>query len=284
MSWSTSRTDQLGDRLRNSDVAYDDDLAKYEQMVQDRYTEVVQVVIDCLEGAGFEFTTRFPKTSGTLIDKLKRYDTKLSAIEDIAGARIVANGGRLGQDDVVTRLVDALGGTAECTVKDRRADPSHGYRAVHVIADVKGTLVEIQVRTQLQDQWANLMEKFADTFGRQVRYGAPPHAADEPILPTHEEVTPGLLYRDLLDQSERLDKIESLEALLSQPTLDVDEAKEAELEYLGIENLDELGDVSTTAFIMRRAEDDLSEAMQSQDEWVENFAKLLTLVEQSRSA
>lgn len=57
---------------------------------------------------------------------------------------------------------------------DRRANPSWGNRAVHVIATVNGKPVEIQVRTKLQDLWAQAMEKLADVWGRGIRYGEAP--------------------------------------------------------------------------------------------------------------
>jgi ppGpp synthetase/RelA/SpoT-type nucleotidyltranferase len=57
---------------------------------------------------------------------------------------------------------------------DRRVRPTYGYRAVHVIARVGGLLVEVQVRTILQDAWAQAMERLADSVGREVRYGALP--------------------------------------------------------------------------------------------------------------
>jgi hypothetical protein len=55
---------------------------------------------------------------------------------------------------------------------DRRTEPSHGYRAVHVIVKLQGRLVELQVRTRLQDSWAQAMERLADRLGRDIRYGA----------------------------------------------------------------------------------------------------------------
>ena len=56
-------------------------------------------------------------------------------------------------------------------IKDRRENPSHGYRAVHVIVFVNGKAVEIQVRTELQHLWAEKSEKLADSFGQEVKYG-----------------------------------------------------------------------------------------------------------------
>jgi ppGpp synthetase/RelA/SpoT-type nucleotidyltranferase len=54
---------------------------------------------------------------------------------------------------------------------DRRAQPSHGYRAVHVVVSQGGWPVEVQVRTELQNRWALLVERFADRWGQQVKYG-----------------------------------------------------------------------------------------------------------------
>ena len=42
---------------------------------------------------------------------------------------------------------------------------------MHVIVTASnGRLVEIQVRTQLQDIYAQLVEKMADTFGIDLKY------------------------------------------------------------------------------------------------------------------
>jgi ppGpp synthetase/RelA/SpoT-type nucleotidyltranferase len=46
--------------------------------------------------------------------------------------------------------------------KDRREAPSSGYRAIHGIVRTDGVPLEIQVRTRLQDNWANLVESLAD--------------------------------------------------------------------------------------------------------------------------
>ena len=60
---------------------------------------------------------------------------------------------------------------------DRRATPSHGYRAVHVIVSMDRHLAEVQVRTELQHRWAMLVERFADAWVQQIKYGGPPDDA-----------------------------------------------------------------------------------------------------------
>jgi ppGpp synthetase/RelA/SpoT-type nucleotidyltranferase len=62
---------------------------------------------------------------------------------------------------------------------DRRANPSYGYRAVHLIVKVDGALVEIQIRSSLQHLWAELSEKFSDVVDPSIKYGGgPPNIRD----------------------------------------------------------------------------------------------------------
>jgi ppGpp synthetase/RelA/SpoT-type nucleotidyltranferase len=73
-----------------------------------------------------------------------------------------------GQDALVNRILNIFPVTK---VIDRRKKPSYGYRAVHIIASVDERRIEIQVRTELQDLWAQAMERLADKAGREFRYG-----------------------------------------------------------------------------------------------------------------
>ncbi len=59
--------------------------------------------------------------------------------------------------------------------KDRRQVPSAGYRALHGILRENGCLFEIQIRTVLQDKWANLSESLADHYhDHAIKYGRGP--------------------------------------------------------------------------------------------------------------
>ncbi len=69
-------------------------------------------------------------------------------------------------------VVKSLNSLFERTmVVDRRQNPSHGYRAIHVIVNYSGKLIEIQVRTSLQHLWAELSEKFSDVIDPAIKYG-----------------------------------------------------------------------------------------------------------------
>ncbi len=69
-------------------------------------------------------------------------------------------------------------------VVDRRVKPSHGYRAVHVIASVSDKLVEIQIRSEVQHLWAELSEKRSDV-SPGIKYGH----GDRKVLDWLEDVS-----------------------------------------------------------------------------------------------
>ena len=75
---------------------------------------------------------------------------------------------------------------------DRRVKPQFGYRAVHVIVSTENGLVEVQIRTRQQDQWAQAFERLGDLWGRGIRYGETPV---EPVIPG---VTPRFTRADIV--------------------------------------------------------------------------------------
>lgn len=124
------------------------------------------------------------KSTGTILEKLRRQGGSwLKSTQDIAGMRIVGGSDRREQDTLVGQLLELFENEGRAPkIVDRRMHPSHGYRAVHVIAFPDAVPVEIQVRTRLQHEWADMFEKLADRVGRGIRYGeAPSHwlSADE---------------------------------------------------------------------------------------------------------
>lgn len=166
---SKSQVDKLGERLREQQWP-DEERLRLLQQVRAEFDAPMAKAAEILRDIGFSPTSRL-KTVTTLIEKLKRETTRLSSIQDVAGLRVVEGVGPTEQDSAVVKIAAAF---KNVTVIDRRVKPSHGYRAVHVIASVGGRHVEIQVRTQLQDMWAQAFERLADRLGRGIRYGLEP--------------------------------------------------------------------------------------------------------------
>lgn len=165
----------LGKRLTATAPPDSDDLALLNSLLLE-YDDALQVAVERLENAlGIRTTTRL-KTVGTILEKPRRSGGgSLPNVYDLAGIRIVEDFGWIEQDEIV-RNIESLfpDGLKEPKVLDRRLESNHGYRAVHVIVYVGTLPVEIQVRTELQHEWANTFEKLADFVGRDIRYGGSP--------------------------------------------------------------------------------------------------------------
>lgn len=170
-SLSKTQVDQLGDRLRKGDISEDDLrlLDAYRQSFAEAYEEVLGTI---RHSTGIAPTGRPAKTRFSIIEKLRREKTmQLSRVQDIAGCRIVVSDIKR-QNEVVEQLKHAFGyAFGKVKVTDRRRKPSHGYRAVHVIAAARNKSVEIQVRTELQDLWAQQSEVLADRVDARIKYG-----------------------------------------------------------------------------------------------------------------
>ncbi len=149
------------------------------------------------------------KTRTTTIEKLKRHGGSwLKSMQDLAGMRIVVQGGRAVQDRVVERVVaEFAGGRRPPLVIDRRLTPMHGYRAVHVVVYPEDAQVEIQVRTEIQHLWAEQFEKLADQVGRGIRYGESVVASDPAERRMRQTLVDQLqLVAEVFDDMEREDR------------------------------------------------------------------------------
>jgi putative GTP pyrophosphokinase len=112
------------------------------------------------------------KRTPTIADKLLREKSmRLSRMADIGGVRAVLPNqvaaykvaSRLRKNWTITRFRDY--------VAEPKAD---GYRGLHLINRNHGQLVEIQLRTPRQDDWANLVETLSRTAAPGLKFGDGP--------------------------------------------------------------------------------------------------------------
>lgn len=169
---SKTQVDKLGERLKAGEPSEDDlrMLDAYRRTFGKAYECVIGVVREQLK---LEPTGRPAKSTGAIREKLQRESIRLSQMQDIAGCRIIVSD-IAAQNSAVERIVAAFPGAA--TVVDRRENPSHGYRAVHVVVHHEGVLVEVQCRTELQHLWSQLSERLADTVDPMIKYGGGPES------------------------------------------------------------------------------------------------------------
>lgn len=161
-----SQINRLGDRLRKGEIQEEDRqlLEDYRLSFTEAYATVVGEIRSRLK---LEVTGRPAKTTKSIVEKLRREKTRLSQMQDIAGCRLIVENLEE-QDHITNKLVQLFGKTS---IVDRRYNSSHGYRALHIIVNHGGKLVEIQVRTLLQDLWAALSERLSDEVDASIKYG-----------------------------------------------------------------------------------------------------------------
>lgn len=165
MAASKTQIDRLGDRLK-AGAHTEDDLRLLDEYRRS-FGVAYEAVIQSIRQLGEFPTGRLAKSTLSIVEKLRRESLRLSQMQDIAGCRVVVR--NVVEQD---RFVESLRSTfPEASVMDRRSNPSNGYRAIHIIAEVSGKPIEIQVRTSLQHLWAEVSEKSSDVLDPKIKYG-----------------------------------------------------------------------------------------------------------------
>ena len=166
MEVSKTQIDRLGERLRKGNIT-DDDLRLLDDYRRSFVGAHDAVVERIRQELALEPTGRPAKSTTSIAEKLRRESIRLTQIQDIAGCRLVVPE-VADQERILAALLKVF---PKSTVIDRRQKPSHGYRAVHVIASLNSKAVEIQIRTALQQVWAELSEKLSDLSDPAIKYG-----------------------------------------------------------------------------------------------------------------
>ena len=181
MILSNTQVTKLGDRLRSSDPS-DDDLVmldKFRQTFSEVDERAYKIIQQVMTGqAGITLTKRKRKTQQSIVDKLRRQSNlRLPQMQDIAGCRIVAEGGSAFVEKIKSVLVAAFDQAEwQTESKDRH---EFGYHAIHIIVKKGAKFYEIQLRTYAQDIWANLVERMSDE-GNTLKYGGT--EAEQPLM------------------------------------------------------------------------------------------------------
>ena len=166
MPLTSSQTNRLGERIRKG-AEVEGDMELLEQMRQEYAASGEEVLTTIGTVVDYSVNRREGKLTHSIRAKLQREKTRLSKMQDIVGGRITVE--NLSDQDAVVESVCRLYPDAE--VQDFREESHHGYRAIHVIIEAPKP-VEIQIRTNGQNRWAQLSERLADIFGLDLKYGA----------------------------------------------------------------------------------------------------------------
>jgi ppGpp synthetase/RelA/SpoT-type nucleotidyltranferase len=132
---SSAQADRLGDRVRES-VLRDEDIIEFDSFRR-LFEPALLKVEEALRHLALPPTSRL-KTTGAIVDKLRRDRTRLSTLQDIAGTRVVKSMSLTERNALVEQIVQATA----------------AFGGTHVVARIESRQVEIQVRTADQDLWA----------------------------------------------------------------------------------------------------------------------------------
>lgn len=185
--FTTSGINKVGERLRKATVAgigfREDDLValdRFRLWHQPTLERVQREVVETFhERAGIDedtlpITGRPLKTREAIIAKLVRSKTRLATMQDIAGTRITVPGvesQRVIADVVLAAFADH-GAKVERDTVD--TGDKYGYRAIHVVVTLDERHAEIQIRTRVQDAWAQLVENLDRARGWDLKHGRGP--------------------------------------------------------------------------------------------------------------
>ncbi|MES1246057.1 MAG: hypothetical protein ABUS54_00085 [Actinomycetota bacterium] len=98
-------------------------------------------------------------------------------MQDIAGARIILPSPVL-QQQLLATLKEQYPSDDEFPLiritDTREHGDRNGYRAVHVVQRIEGRPAEMQIRTPLQQEWAQLVERLDQRAGTDLKHGQGP--------------------------------------------------------------------------------------------------------------
>jgi putative GTP pyrophosphokinase len=173
---SISQVNSLGRRLGKGCASADDIelLTAYQSAFEPALNRAMELVRSVTSR---ELASRPEKSVRSIIRKIRRDGTRLSKMQDLAGCRVVVDTVEE-QDEVVRRILTTPG---DWSLIDRRDEPIHGYRAVHLIYKEGRWQVEVQIRTVLQHLWANLSEAWDREVQEEIKYGEGPPEVLRPL-------------------------------------------------------------------------------------------------------
>ncbi len=213
MHVSKGRIDRLGNSIRDGSMSDDDYqvLRVMRQKWEDADTELDNELIELLKQDRVIVFHRLKNIEGVK-HKLSRSAFKLSRMRDIVGLRVIVPGGRDQQDEIVHQIMNGIN-CDRFKIIDRRTSPSAGYRAVHIEITRGVVIAEIQVRTELQHEWARLVEILSKIVGRGIRYGEPPMVDHLTVLDRSIATT---IFQNFVELSFEIDHAEVFHTATSE--------------------------------------------------------------------
>jgi ppGpp synthetase/RelA/SpoT-type nucleotidyltranferase len=181
MQNSKTKIDKSGNALAKGKYKTEEEYIEYEYIFDDyRKDHLKPLTETTLELQKWLVDYKTPyyiaqrlKRKPQIIRKLKRFNVRLTQLQDVAGCRII-----VGDTTDVSKLhsfINTKIGTSsdikllyEHDYRERGRDDS-GYRALHIILERSGHRIELQIRSKIQHYWAESIERTSVIYGYHLK-------------------------------------------------------------------------------------------------------------------
>lgn len=123
-------------------------------------------------GNGYYIAQRL-KRKPQIVRKLKRLSVRLTQLQDIGGCRIIVNSNKDVNNLIkfIEGKISAQENLKKIKITDYREKGRDitGYRSVHMMIEVDGNLLELQIRSRIQHYWAESIERTSVIYGRHLK-------------------------------------------------------------------------------------------------------------------
>lgn len=178
------------DVLDNFRAAHEYALTKATMGLRSRVDTMYRNLLGPDHGRQLKVSQRL-KRHVSIVGKLSRQPTmKLHTMQDVAGCRAVVD--TIEQVRLVQRRWETKKGRV-CWVDEYITTPkTTGYRGVHVIVSYDDRLVEVQLRTLVQHEWATTIERIGGRIRQDLKAGVGPR----PVLEFFQAVSEAMAIEE----------------------------------------------------------------------------------------
>lgn len=178
---SKARIDKAGRYLSDTDREYDNEMLEleliFDEYRKDHLEPLTRLTLE-LQGwlqnhvSDYHIAQRL-KRKPQIIRKLNRFSVRLTQLQDIGGCRIIVN-----TNNDVNKLHEFISRKLEestfakvirTTDYREKGRDDTGYRALHIIMEVSGKMLELQLRSRIQHYWSESIERTSVIYGHRLK-------------------------------------------------------------------------------------------------------------------
>jgi ppGpp synthetase/RelA/SpoT-type nucleotidyltranferase len=181
MEYTKGKIDKAGEHLSKGTWKDDDDYLNCEIIFDDYRKRFIEPLTEItlklhswllLFGKEFYIAQRI-KRKPQILRKLKRFSVRLTQLQDIGGVRIIFSDYHI-VDQFLLFVKEKLSkGRFFKIIKEtdyrEKGRYDSGYRAVHLIISRNDVVLELQLRSQLQHNWAERIERTSVIYGHFLK-------------------------------------------------------------------------------------------------------------------